>query len=113
MSGLDEFWPYYVSQHLNRTNRRLHFAGTSAAFVLLALAAGARSWPLAAAAPVAAYGLAWIGHFFFEKNSPATLRRPLLSLRADFRMYALTWSGELDAEILRLAPDLKRLRSGA
>lgn len=111
MKTLDEFWPYYVSQHLNRTNRRLHFAGTSAALVLPALAAGARSWPLLAAAPVSAYGLAWIGHFFFEKNRPATFRHPLLSLRADFRMYALTWSGELDAEILRLTSELKRLRS--
>lgn len=112
-STLDEFWPFYLSQHLNRTNRRLHFAGTTAALVLLALAALLRDRRIAAAAPAAAYGLAWIGHFAYERNSPATFAYPLLSLRADFRMYALTWTAELDAELLRLTSALRRYRAGA
>jgi hypothetical protein len=111
MKTLEEFWPYYAAQHLNPVNRRLHFAGTTAALVLLALAAEARSGVLLAAAPVAAYGLAWIGHFAFERNAPATFRHPLLSLAADFKMYGLMWRGEMTAEIARLAPELKRYRA--
>ena len=111
-SSLDEFWPFYLSQHLNRTNRRLHFAGTTAALVLLAAAAGYRSWPILAAVPAAGYGFAWAGHFFFEKNRPATFRYPLLSLRADARLYALTWTSELDAEILLRMKEIRRYLAG-
>jgi hypothetical protein len=32
------------------------------------------------------YGLAWMGHFFVEKNKPMTFKYPLYSLRADFQM---------------------------
>jgi hypothetical protein len=111
-STLDEFWPFYVSQHLNKANRRLHFAGTTLGLVFLALAAALRAPALLAAALVSGYGLAWIGHFFFEKNRPATFVYPALSFRADFRMYARMWRGEMDAEIERLKPQLSRLRAG-
>lgn len=98
-SSLDEFWPFYLSQHLNRTTRRLHFVGTTLGLLLLALALVLCQPRLLAAALAAAYGCAWIGHFFFEKNAPATFKHPLLSLRADFRMYAHMWRGDLDEEI--------------
>jgi len=45
---------------------------------------------LLAVVPVISYGLAWIGHFFVEKNAPATFRYPFRSLVADFYMYGLT-----------------------
>ena len=109
-STLDEFWPFYVSQHLNPVNRDLHFAGTTLGLLALAaaLAAGRPAW--LAAALVAGYGPAWIGHFFFEKNRPATFEHPLLSFRADLRMYALMWRGGMGAEIARLKTELARLR---
>jgi len=110
-SSLDEFWPFYVSQHLNPTNRRLHFVGTTSGLVLLALAGALRAPALVLAALVAGYGFAWIGHFFFERNRPATFKYPLLSLRADFRLYATMWRGGMDAEIARLKPELSRLRA--
>jgi hypothetical protein len=111
-STLDEFWPFYVSQHLNPANRRLHFAGTTLGLWFLALAVLRRSPAALAAALVAGYGLAWVGHFFFEKNRPATFAYPLLSLRADFRMYATMWRGGMSAEVERLKPRLSRLRAG-
>jgi hypothetical protein len=112
ISTLDEFWPFYLSQHLNRTNRRLHFVGTTVALALAVLAAALRSPRVLVAVPFAGYGFAWVGHFFFEKNRPATFRYPLLSLRADFRLYALTWTSELDAEILLRMKDIRRYLAG-
>lgn len=110
-STLDEFWPFYVSQHLNPVNRRLHAYGTTLGLVLGTTALIFSAPACGGAALVAAYGFAWVGHFFYEKNRPATFTYPLLSFRADFRMYWLTVRGEMDTEILMLTKDLKRLRA--
>jgi hypothetical protein len=37
--------------------------------------------------PVVGYGFAWVGHFFYEKNRPATFRHPLYSLLGDWVMF--------------------------
>jgi hypothetical protein len=93
LNSFEEFWPYYMSLHAKAGTRALHFVGTTAAVVLLLSAAVLRRPRLVLAAPVAAYSLAWFSHFFIERNAPATFRYPLYSLRADFRMWALTWRG--------------------
>jgi hypothetical protein len=110
ISTLEEFWPFYVSQHLNPINRRLHAYGTSLALILVVVSLIRRAPSVAVLAVAVAYSLAWVGHFFYERNRPATFTYPLLSLRADFRMYWLTLRGEMDTEILMLTKDLKRLR---
>jgi hypothetical protein len=96
----EEFWPYYVSQHAAASTRALHFAGTLTMLGTLAAAAlvDAR-WLLAA--PVAGYAPAWIGHFFFERNRPATFTYPLWSLRADLRMFLLMLTGRMGPEVER------------
>ena len=82
-----EFYPFYLSEHANRTCRRLHFVGTSLVIgcIVAALATGNGWW--FGAAPVAGYGCAWIGHLIFERNRPATFTYPLYSLCGDFVMY--------------------------
>jgi hypothetical protein len=106
LASYEEFWPFYVSPHRDKTNRRLHFVGTTLVFA--SLAAGALGTPaFFAAAPFAGYGFAWAGHFFFEKNRPATFTYPLWSLRGDFRMYRLMLLGRMspeDAKADRLYP---------
>ncbi len=82
-----DFYPYYLAEHSNSTCRRLHFVGTSLVIALVAWVIGSGSWLLLIALPVAGYSFAWIGHFFFEKNRPATFRHPLYSLFGDFVMY--------------------------
>ena len=82
-----EFYPYYLSEHGNSTCRRLHFIGTTLVIGILAYAIGRGSLVLLLALPVAGYTFAWIGHFFFEKNRPATFQHPLYSLLGDFVMY--------------------------
>ena len=98
----EEFWPYYVSQHLDPTCRRLHFAGTTLAMACVAAAPFAPSALLAA--PVFGYGLAWIGHLVFEQNRPASWHSPkhfAWSLRGDLRMWRRMVTGAMDAEVAR------------
>ena len=82
-----EFYPYYLSEHGNSTCRRLHFIGTTLVIGVLAYAIARGSLQLLIAVPIAGYGFAWIGHFFFEKNRPATFQHPFYSLLGDFVMY--------------------------
>ncbi|MHC6226722.1 Mpo1-like protein [Pseudomonas sp. X10] len=82
-----EFYPYYLGEHRNPTCRRLHFVGTSLVIALLAYSIASANWLLLLAIPVAGYGFAWVGHFFFEKNRPATFTHPLYSLIGDFAMF--------------------------
>ncbi|MCA9623738.1 MAG: DUF962 domain-containing protein, partial [Myxococcales bacterium] len=72
-----EFWPFYVREHKKAINRKLHFAGTTAALATLATAVLTKRGRVALLAPVFGYGAAWVGHFLFEKNRPATFKYPL------------------------------------
>jgi len=98
--SFEEFWPFYVAQHLHPANRALHFLGTSLALAAAAAALTLSPWWLLAV-PLAGYGPAWAGHFLFEKNRPASFRHPLWSLRGDLRMYALLWRDRMDPELAR------------
>ncbi len=82
-----DFYPFYLSEHSNRTSRRLHFAGTSVALALLVAALTTQKWWLGALALFQGYAFAWIGHFFFEHNKPATFRYPAFSLMGDWRLW--------------------------
>jgi hypothetical protein len=90
-----DFYPYYLSEHANRTSRRLHFAGTSIAVVLLILAAIMRSGWLVLAALAQGYAFAWVGHFFFEHNKPATFRHPGFSFMGDWRLWWEMLTGKI------------------
>jgi hypothetical protein len=82
-----DFYPIYLAEHRDRTCRRLHFVGTALVIVTLTLAVVAREPWFLAAMPLVGYGCAWIGHFAFEKNRPATFRHPWYSLLGDFAMF--------------------------
>ena len=81
-----EFYSFYLTEHVNRTSRRLHVIGTS--LVIAVRGAGVLvDRGFFVAAPVIGYGFAWVGHFVFEKNRPATFKSPLFSLAGDFRLW--------------------------
>ena len=88
-----EFYPYYLGEHRHPISRRLHVIGTLLALLAAVLAVAVRRWSLLAAVPLAGYGLAWIGHFFFERNTPATFRHPFYSLRGDFTLLGEVLTG--------------------
>jgi len=94
-SSFRDFYPYYLSEHARPACRRLHVAGSAVVLGLVAAAIATRIWWLFAAVPVAGYGFAWIGHFFFEHNRPATFRHPLYSLAGDWVMFAQVLTGRL------------------
>jgi hypothetical protein len=90
-----DFYPFYLQEHANRLCRRLHFIGSTlvlAAF-FLAVVSGNGWWFLAM--PRAGYGCAWIGHFVFERNRPATFTYPLFSLMGDWVMYRDMLTGRI------------------
>lgn len=86
-SSFTEFYPYYLAEHRHPVSRRLHFIGSCGVLLLVAVAvATGNAWWLLAAL-VCGYGFAWLGHFVFEKNKPATFRHPVYSFIGDWRMF--------------------------
>ena len=80
------FYPYYLSEHQNFICRVLHFIGTFGV-ILIIISAILINYKLFFFAPLCGYSFAWAGHFFFEKNKPATFKYPLFSLIGDFVMF--------------------------
>lgn len=90
-----EFYPFYLSQHANIVCRRLHFVGSLLVLAVIAysIVTGSYRWLLVV--PVIGYGFAWLGHFGFEKNRPATFTYPIYSLRGDWLMFFQMLSGRI------------------
>ena len=90
-----DFYPYYLSEHENPTCRRLHFVGSCVviAFVVAAIVTLNAWWLLGAL--FSGYGFAWIGHFFFEHNRPATFKHPFYSFLGDWVMFKDMLTGKV------------------
>ena len=93
--SLKQFYPYYLTEHQNETSRMLHFVGTGAFLFLLFYSIFQNRYGLLWMCPIVGYGFAWVGHFFFEKNKPASFKFPLKSFASDFRMYSDVLRGRL------------------
>ncbi len=93
--NLKDFYPYYLTEHQNLTSRVLHFLGTGLFLAILAYSVWAGKYWNLFYAPLAGYGFAWVGHFFFEKNKPATFKYPAMSLISDFIMFFDILTGQL------------------
>ncbi len=94
-STFREFYPFYLSEHANVSCRRLHFVGSTLVLgcIVAAVVTGNLWW--LAGAVLAGYGFAWIGHFAFEKNRPATFKHPVYSLMGDWVMYKDMLTGRI------------------
>src|SRR5260221_11745443 len=82
-----DFYPFYLSQHANRTCRRLHFIGTTLGLVALLHAFSTLDFWWILVGLAVGYLFAWVGHYFFEKNRPATFTHPLYSFMGDWGMW--------------------------
>lgn len=83
----DEFYRFYIKEHQNTTNRALHFIGTFIIIMLASVLISSKQYWMWLLIPVIGYGFAWFGHFFFEKNKPATFKYPFWSLISDFKLF--------------------------
>lgn len=82
-----EFYPYYLKEHENSTCKTLHFIGSWLVLAVIGISIVTANALLLWFIPIIGYGFAWVGHFFFEKNRPATFRHPIYSLLGDWVMF--------------------------
>jgi hypothetical protein len=94
-SSFREFYPFYLSEHRNASCRRMHFVGSTLVLILLGAMIWTGRWSWWWLLPITGYGFAWIGHFFFEKNRPATFKHPFYSFAGDWVMYAQILGGRI------------------
>ena len=87
INSLKEFYPFYLKEHQNPTSRLLHFIGTALVILILFGAILTSNFWYLLLIPIIGYGFAWVGHFYFEKNKPATFRYPMYSLASDFLLF--------------------------
>ena len=90
-----EFYPFYLAEHSNPVCRRLHYVGSLLVLALLGYVLATGQWLWLLALPVVGYGFAWIGHFVFEKNRPATFQYPLYSFLGDWVMLKDALTGRI------------------
>ncbi len=90
-----EFYPFYLSEHSDRACRRLHFVGSSLGLGCLGMLLATGDWRWLPAGLVVGYAFAWIGHFGFEKNKPASFKQPLYSFLGDWRMWFEILTGKI------------------
>ncbi len=89
------FYPYYLAEHSHPICRRLHFTGSFLVLLATLYIVFTGAWRLIWLLPVLGYGFAWAGHYFFEKNRPATLTYPLYSLIGDWVMFKDMLTGKI------------------
>lgn len=87
IKSFKKFYPYYLLEHQHPICVRLHFIGTGLFILCMLLLVITGNWWYLPLGPVCGYGFAWAGHFFYEKNQPATFKYPLWSLGSDFVMF--------------------------
>lgn len=80
------FYRFYLTEHRNIMSRRLHAVGSSVGIYFFAQAIRQRKPKYFVYGLVSGYACAWVGHFIFEKNKPASFKQPLYSFISDWRM---------------------------
>ena len=102
------FYSYYLTEHADAKNRLLHFLGTLFFFVcLLAGIITGKGW-LFVLIPFAGYGFAWIGHYYIEKNKPATFTYPVFSLASDFLMFWHIITGQINERLAQAKKEINQ-----
>ena len=95
-ANFKEFYPFYIDEHKNKYTKLTHFIGSWFFLYFIANLIVTGDFTFLAYALIAGYGWAWFGHFFIEKNNPATFKHPLYSLRGDFLMFFQILTGRIN-----------------
>lgn len=86
-TNFTEFYAFYLTEHSHKMNRLLHFLGTTLVLIVFVNAVLTQEFINLLYCPLIGYGMAWVGHYRFEKNKPATFKHPFYSFIADFVMW--------------------------
>ena len=86
-TSFKEFYPFYLNEHSDATCRTLHFVGSWLVLAVIAMSIYLGNYALLCLIPVVGDGVAWVGHFFYEHNKPATFSYPVYSLMGDWVMF--------------------------
>ena len=93
------YYRCYLVNHLNKTNRALHFAANLIIlFSIIGYLFGANGWMMFCVA-IAGYSLALIGHVFFERNLPVVLDHPLMAVVGDVWMFCRMAVGRIGYDL--------------
>ena len=90
-----EYYKYYLTLHQNKANRWLHNFGQIATLLTLVYTLYTQTWRLLLLVPFVVYPFAWIGHFAFEKNTPAAWTNPLWAKACDWVMLKDILTGKI------------------
>ena len=85
-TSFKKFYPYYLSEHTLKINKILHMVGSILVLMSLFILIFYKQYSYIFLTPLIGYTFAWIGHFIFEKNKPATFKYPLYSFIGDWVM---------------------------
>lgn len=107
-TNLQEFWPFYLHEHASGRNRLLHFIGSTLGLFIFAAALALGNYVLVIPALVSGYAFAWFGHYFIEKNRPATFKYPLKSFLSDWRMWWAILTGRISGEFKKYDIPVKK-----
>ncbi|RJE69348.1 hypothetical protein AMS70_18145 [Acinetobacter sp. JS678] len=95
IKNYQEFYRFYLTEHRNIMSRRLHVVGSSIGIYFFSKAIRKKQAKYVLYGLVAGYANAWVGHFVFEKNKPASFKQPFYSFISDWRMLSDVARGRL------------------
>ena len=95
IKNYSEFYRFYLTEHRSMMSRRLHATGSSLGIYFFSKAIRQRKAKYFVYGLVSGYACAWVGHFVFEKNKPASFKQPFYSFISDWRMLADIVRGNL------------------
>lgn len=90
-----EFYRFYLTEHRHIISRRLHVAGSSIGLYCFTKAIRQGKPRYFAYGLLSGYACAWVGHFIFERNKPASFKQPVYSFISDWRMFADVLRGNI------------------
>jgi hypothetical protein len=108
ISSFKAFYPFYLAEHSDPVCRNLHYVGSTLVLAVLAYIIATSQYSYLWSVLLIGYGFAWVGHFFFEHNRPATFKYPFYSLASDWVMFAQFITRRLPTEYFKSKEELAK-----
>tara|TARA_R100000808_G_C2133429_1_gene142154 strand:+ start:1109 stop:1414 length:306 start_codon:yes stop_codon:yes gene_type:complete len=95
LQNLEEYYKYYLTLHQHPKCRLMHFIGQLMTIIAALVIFINWYWYLIPIIPFLVYPFAWIGHYAFEKNTPAAFTNPWYAKASDWLMFRDILKGRL------------------